>query len=258
MVIDELAEALSLEFPDRPSTISNYSTVSKQWVKRTQQHHFRVLSISSQNHLQKWSENTTSSPSPIPSYVRKLSLHFVDTFEGFGDCLKAFTRVTAATFCFCDCFRSLDSVRPLMSWASTLVDLEIAMDSGDDKPPSEVIVSFLAALPRLRYFHAQNLSTAPPKDPDAPLPTIPFFEGENEFELLFDEGYPDAFWWIPETARFGKLTLGLSCLETSPQVDFANKWIASSGPRLKGLHLKYEGVPGGACFFAPLIPPPPC
>ena len=244
MVIDNLAES-----PPNPGfKISNYSTVSKKWVKRTQQHHFRELRFAGRGHLRKWSENSISDLSGVSRYVRKLSWVSIDTLEGFENCIQAFTGATAATFDCCNCFRSLDRVRPLTSLGSILVDLHIEMDVKCTDPPPEVILWFLAALPHLRHFHAKNLVTGPPRNPKASLPTIPFFEGENHFELSFGKGYPDIFWWIPETARFGKLTLGVSFLATRTKVNIVNEWIASSGRSLKGLYFKYDGFPGRACI----------
>ena len=242
LVIDKLAESLPFRSREPRYLISYYSTVSQQWVQRTQLHHFKVLRFAHQDHLHKWRKNFTSG---FSRYVHELQLRSVDTLEGFCDYFRDFTEVKVAEVHYCNFFRSLEDVWPLTSLGSTLVDLEITMDPKAPPLAPEVIARFLAALPHLRHFHVQNLFTTPPKNPDASLPRIPFFEGENDFELLFDEGYPDVLWWVPPTARFGKLALGVSCLVN---VDVVNKWITSSGPSLKWLDLSYDGDLEGACF----------
>ena len=246
LVIDRLAESLPIarhNLSAQYSGIADYSTVSWQWVRQSQQHHFKELYFIGQEDLHKWHKIVTPDTSCVSQHVRTLILDCVDTLEGFGKHLDGFTGVSEASFCHCNFFYSLDGVRPLKSLGSKLENLELEGIIA----PLEVIVGFLAFLPCLRRFHANNLLATTPEGHQVPDPTIPFFKKANAFELFMDEEYlshPNPLQWIPPTAQFSKLKVGT--LIAAHYSDFLNNWITSSGSSLKYLCFVDERINGGA------------
>jgi hypothetical protein len=233
-VIDELADSVSkqLDGPlSTPDEISKYSTVSRRWVGRTQKHHFKSLCFRRQGKLYKWRTAVTPT-SDVLQHVQELTLEYIYTLEGFGDHFCGFTKVKKARFEHCGLFHSLDDIRPLTSLGESLVDLEIEKSDYS----SEVIAQFLASLPLLRRFRAFSLLAPSPDNFEVSLPRIPFFEGANALMLSSSRGCPPVtLQWIPSTARFSELGLGISCLTGSPGT--LNEWITSSSKSLKCLDL---------------------
>lgn len=245
LVIDKLADSFPSEASRRRHGISNYSTVSRKWIRRTQQLHFELLLFIYQGDLNKWRTVFTGGPPGVSRNVRTLFWVGIDSLEGFDGHVRAFTSVKEAKFYQCNILRSIDCVRPLESLGSSLVDLEIQGDA-----PPEVVVWLLKSLPHLHRFHATNIMTDPYYIPAAPLPRIPFFEDANDFGLYLADGYmSNALGWIPPTARFSRLAIGASCVRDQPGI--LNKWIASSCECLKYLYFSCDGYLDGTCLDVP-------
>lgn len=245
LIIDELHELLGdpdydFEPPIPHYGISKYSTVSRRWVTRTRQHHFKLLSISNTKYLQRWDRAFSPDSTPhVSRYVKTLDFFGVDTLEGFGSHLKAFTHVKDATFDGCDIFCSSDTPSLLEPLGTRLVTLTI--DASNVLP--KVMAEFLSLLPCLRRFDATDLTPDSRQnlDPKETLPAIPFFEkGEGDFRLSLDhEDYSlEAPSWIPPTARFESLAVEASLIRDSPGI--LNGWIISSGETLKHLNFSAD------------------
>lgn len=239
-VIDELAlfdqdedidEELGIAPPLAHETVANYSTVSRDWINRTQFHHFNRVQFLGDAYLEKW--RTAIDPkSRVSKHVRLLYWQGISTLKGFECHLSAFTGVRETIFDFCNIFCSLDEVE-LLGWLkSNLVEVHIERSTFLPGPMARL----LSLLPQLRRFYMDNLIPVNPLPaPEEPLPSIPFFRGANELCLLFEEYPPHALDWIPPTAQFSKLEVGASCLKDYHGV--VNGWLTSSGENLDHLYL---------------------
>ena len=247
IVIDQLACILKglVRRTHRPQdTISNYSTVCRRWVKRTQRNHFETLRLVGQRDLVKWSAAIGDEPSSYGAsgHVKTLFLEDIETLRGFGKYFQAFTNVERAVLHCCTIFHSLDGVPLLKPLGSSLKVLEI---NGSDTSP-DLMAQFLASLPKLEQFRVHNLTSPPRANPQAPHPIIPFFENAKEFALLSSDGYPaNKLEWIPKTALFSGLTLGALCIRDNPED--VNKWIVSSRRTLENLSFVCDWDLDGTC-----------
>ena len=205
LVIDELANSFPreqwLRFTKSPNDdrISNYSTVSRRWVERTQHHHFKWVFFMHRKHLEYWRKVITSGSDGVSRHTVTLTLIRIVTLDGFDGVLGAFTNVKCVELKSSNIFSSLNGSQPLISLKSNLVALEIHNAKG----PSEVFAGF--SFPHLRQFGAHWVTTAP-RNTDEPLPSIPFFELEGAKEPR--RFSPEVFKWMPRTARFKELTVG--------------------------------------------------
>ena len=148
LVIDELAGF----DPSSQPNISNYSTISRRWVHRTQKHHFNLVIFKKKASLKKWRKTFKPDPSGVSQHVRKVRCYNIRTLARFEDHLRAFTNVEEAHFEGCGAFRSLRRIRPLTALGSSLVRLEIY--GGVIKPTA---MAFLFRyFPRLRRLLAQD------------------------------------------------------------------------------------------------------
>ena len=136
------------------------------------------------------------------------------------------------------------------------MELEI---EGAEGPP-EVFAGFLASFPHLHHFYASDIYSLP-RDTGEPLPSIPFFEGAQNFRLLpVESSLVKELQWIPRTARFSRLVVGgAMCLEEN--LKFLEAWIDSSCKSLKYLEIAHDWHNAGACFdlsysISFLRPPP--
>lgn len=246
MVIDQLVDCKS------PYTsISWFSTVSRQWVARTQKHHFESVYFEDQDGLEKWRAAIEPDPSGVSRHTLKLTLVGVDTLESFEDHIRVFSHVEALTFKWCSVLLSPPVVRSVAPMGSSLVRLEI---DGASTTPS-IITSLLAALPHLRHLRTHYLEVLDDCNPTVFPPGIPFFEGANScLDLLVDEDNPGSLDWIPPSARFLDLRIdALSILDESGRV---RQWITSSASSLKSLSI--GGDPeDGTClnFLSPTLFP---
>lgn len=233
-VIDKLNEFSGPSEPHILHRISDYSTVSRKWVNRTQMHHFELLHFKHQGELDTWRTTILPDPSGVSRHVRTLCWLYIDNLEDFEGHIGALTNVTAAEFCGCDIFYSLDDMRILTQLGSSLVDLEI----DDAKTTPAAIISFLISLPYLQKFQALNLQIEPSSTPAVSPEGIPFFKGANNFKLLLRDHSPGCLGWIPSSPRFACFAIGSSCIHHDP--DLVNKWITSSRETLKHFVVDYD------------------
>ena len=238
-LVDKIIDHLG-EFTERPAwwtsrhKTSQYSTVSRRWVNRTQHHHFKFLCFVHGGDLRRWKTTIEPGPSGVSRHVRTLYWRYVSTFEGFQGHLRALTNIKQATFSRCGVFCSLDDASPLIQVASNLVELAI---NNTNATPA-VLSSFLAALPQLRRFCAINLLIELDGAPTVPLDNAPFFKGINNLTLLLEDHAPGKLDWLPSTARFANLGIGTSCIHHD--LDLVNSWIASSRETLERLDIHWE------------------
>ena len=232
LVIDQLAKLESLDQHQSLAAgrMSTYSTISRQWVERTQFHNFRELDLLSQQQLNKWRTAVAPDPQGISRYVVAIRLYDINTLEGFEDHICAFTKLEEACFDFCEILRSLDDIQRLAPLGESLVYVALHRLV----IPPEVMARFLSLLPRLREIHASKVGT-PHGSVQVLHPTIPFFEGGNKLSLFNLEGGLE---WIPPTAQFAELSLDRKCLRRDQKA--VNQWIASSRKRLKVLRISAD------------------
>lgn len=118
------------------------------------------------------------------------------------------------------------------------------------------INSMLAGLPHLRRFLAHDLELKPDPTFVASRTVPPFFNSANKMNLLLSDYLDEKLAWIPSTARFSKLPVGIMCIDQNKT--FLNRWIRSSRKSLK--HLSLCSDDGCTCPEPALIrhnfPPP--
>lgn len=229
MIIDKLVDH---ELPSGPlAGISNYSTVSRQWVAGTQKHHFNSIYFESQADQDKWRTTINPDPSGVSRYVRMLSWFRVDTLEGFDRHIRAFTHVETAVLDVCGFIHSPSVVESFASMGSSLVELDIIGGS----TTSGIIASLLAALPCLRQFRSLYLRIREDDDViEYPL-VIPFFEDPNSLDLQLDGYLRPSLSWVPPSARFRDLRINMPCI--LDESGCVNQWITSSAGTLESLSI---------------------
>jgi len=248
-VIDNLNEVLEQPGIEASSQhqLSDYSTVSKRWVNRTQYHHFGSLWFTGQNIMEKWRETIKPDPSGVSRHVRALHWRYIDILDGFEDHLRAFTNINEAQFYDCNIFHHLDNVRLLSQVASNLVELHFSHIS----IAPAIITSFLAVCPCLRHFGTNDLrielDDAPVVSPD----NIPFFRGANNLTLLLEGDLPGKLGWFPSTVRFTNLGVGISRIRHD--LDLVNGWIASSRETLERFDIDWESGCDGTWLGTPAL-----
>lgn len=196
--------------PQRDDDISKYSTISKSWRDRTQFHHFNQLVFWGQEGLDRWRAATAADPNGISRHVRSLVWWEIETLEGFGDHILAFTKVEATSFESCTIFRSLSGLSLLKPLGSSLLCLDI---NGENSP--EGVTWFLTFLPHLRRFDSLANCVSDPHE------RSPFFKGLRN-----------------------KLTVTALHARGSPEA--VNGWISSSD--LKHLHFNLHSPLDGVCL----------
>ena len=229
MVIDHLPE--DPESPEEPGLdlpMSNYSTVSRQWVERTQKHHFHRLFFPGPPYVQRWHEVFNPNPSGVSRHVRHLTLMRIDSLEDedFDDHIRAFIHVQQLNLYGCSLL-SLCDVRSLAIMGSSLVGLEIR----NTKTTSHFMATLLVGLPHLRYLNIYDLMVEKDSDPAGPPPRIPFFEGANSFILSMVDCSPRNLDWIPPSPRFRDLRIEASTIQYYPAL--VNRWLDSSSRTLE-------------------------
>jgi len=236
MVVDQLADSL-WRFRE-PVNISHYSTVSRQWLDRTQKHHFGSVHIRDQLGLGEWRTNIAPDPCGVSRHVRELSWWCVKTLEGFDDHIRAFTHVENIMLIGCHILLWPSVVRSLAPLGSSLVSLRIDQAT----TTYDIVIPLLAALPHLRHLCAHSLRVLGDCDV-AGLPSrVPFFEDAGCLGLVLDGDAPGSLDWIPPSARFRELRIDvLSILDNSGRV---KQWVASSAGTLRFLSI--TEYPGGA------------
>ena len=235
-VIDNLNELLEQPAPEASSQnkISDYSTVSKRWVNRTQYHHFGSLYLPNYHDMAKWRKTIRPDPFGVSRHVRALHWRYIDILDGFEDHLRVLTNVKEATFHGCGILYCLENVRLLSQVTSKLVELNI----NDTSITPAVLTSFLAASPHLRQFRTNNLWIELDDTPVVSPDDIPFFKGANNLTLLLGGYLPGGLTWFPSTVRFTKLGVGASCIHHD--LDLVNGWIASSRETLECFDIHRE------------------
>ena len=236
MVIDQLAE-FSVEFEPFLSfvDISDYSTVSRQWLTRTQKHHFEFIHFTGQDDLEKWGTAIKADPEGVSRHARQLLWANLCTLKGFDEHISAFTRVEEVELSDCEIFRSLPDVEPFMLMGSSLVKLEI--DGGLARP--RVMASLLAGLPNLRHLLVHGLDIERGRDNTIQLPaSIPFFEGSGTLNLALVDYSQGNLDWIPPTPRFSHLRIEALCVHH--HWARVSQWIASSAGVLRYLSIEFN------------------
>lgn len=235
MVVDQLAD--SLQPSGEPVDTSHYSTVSRQWLDRTQKHHFEFVHLKGQLALGNWCTNIAPDPCGVSRHVRELYWWYIETLEGSDDHIRAFTHLEEVAFAGCGIFRWPSVVESLAPLGSSLVSLKIAQAT----TTYNIIVPLLAALPHLRHLSAHSLDVLDNRDVTGLPSRVPFFEDANCLDLSLDEDDPESLDWIPPSARFRELQIDASSiLDESGRVQ---QWIASSARTLRFLSI--TGHPGG-------------
>ena len=233
LVIDKLAEP-SGTIPKRRlprlENMSKYSTVSRQWVGRTQKHYFRSLFFSNQDKLERWCAEFEADPSGLSRHVRSLVLDHINTLQDFDDHIRAFVHVKKVKLFCCGILGSLSDVQIFTLMGSSLVELTI---TGGATTSHINMASLLAGLPCLRRLCVGSLKVK--NDPNATTspPSIPFFEGGNILILRMESCPPGTLDWIPPTARFRDLRIEAICIRENSAL--VNQWLASSGGGLEDL-----------------------
>ena len=238
----ELLDAVIDELADLGSTdMSDYSTISRQWVARTQKHHFKSIRFRGTKDLRKWCTAIEPDPSGVSRHVRELIFGGINGLDDFGEHIRAFTNAETV-FIFGGHFLCPPSVAEYFApLGSSLVRLEI------QKAPAtpHALTSLLAALPHLRKFGAHFLYIKGNHKTTRLPPRIPFFEGANTLHLSLVNGNSTlgSLGWLPPSARFRELKINPACLlDRSGRVQ---QWIASSGGSLEVLKI-IGGYPRGA------------
>ena len=139
IIIDKLAE-------DACPSISNYSTVSRKWVNRTQEHHFNRVWFGKWDRMWKWYDTIGVDPFGLSRHVRHLKLDSNSMLGDFREILCALTHVQEVEILKCNIFCSPSCPSPLTLIGSSLVRLDI--DSVATRP--YIMASLLASLPSLR------------------------------------------------------------------------------------------------------------
>lgn len=235
MVIDQLPNGEWQQFAG-PTKISQYSTVSRQWVVRTQKRHFESVRFRDQSSLEKWRTTIEPDPSGVSCHTRELTWNNVDTLEGFDSHIRAFTHVKTATLAVCGALRLPSIVETLAPMGSTIVKLGI--DGGSTT--YSIITSLLAALPRLRHLRVHWLEVSGDRDVTVPRPKVPFFEDADILDLRISWGSLD---WICPSARVRDLRIDPCCI--SLESGRVQQVIFSSASSLKFLSIK---TGGGTCL----------
>ena len=244
MIIDELAERSGPSEPFDRVPISNYSTVSSKWVKRTQGYHFRFIHLAGQKGVKKWCTSIQADPLGVSRHVRRFNLVGIDTLEGFEKHIRALTRVQEVELSDCGILRSLSDVEVFTLLGSSLVRLDI--DGALTTP--HVMASLLAGLPRLRKLSASGLEVECDPNPTALPPKIPFVEDANSLDLLMTKYCLGGLSWIPPTARFRDLGIEAYCINKDSAL--VNNWLTSSGGCLQWLTIREDS------WCTPLTPLP--
>lgn len=91
MVIDQLANGPQ-RFGDPGNGISWYSTVSRAWVGRTQEYHFKSVHFRGQPDLEKWCTTIEPNPSGVSRHTRELFWWFVNALEGYASHPRSYPR----------------------------------------------------------------------------------------------------------------------------------------------------------------------
>ena len=234
MVIDRLADSIKSDLSFalyEEDRISNYSMVSRQWVERTQKHHFETVHFFTDWDIAKWRTRIEPDPSGVSRHARRFLWDNVDNMGDFDINIRAFTNLEVATFIVCDIFLLPSIVESFAPMGSSLVKLEI--EGGSTTP--HIITSLLAALPLLREFRAVGVRVQDDHDTTGFPPRIPFFEDPNTFEIM---STADSLDWIPSSARFRNLHIGMPCIIGNPGL--VENWIASSAGSLQFLSIAGE------------------
>ena len=238
-LVDKIIDMLTEEDPwesENPKPISNYSTVSRQWVERTRKHHFCYVEFRCQEAVEKWRTTFEADPSGISRHVRKLRWFAIDTLQGFDEHIRAFTQVKELEIydgCLLD---SLSEVRSIAIMGSSLERLWIEWVS----TTPGTMATLLAGLPRLRHLLADFIPVTD-RSPAVFPPNIPFFDGAG---VLSVRGNYRALRLIPPTARFRGLQVDLQCVNFF--FEPVNRLLASSGESLEWLTVL--GDPSRTCL----------
>ena len=260
MVIDHLPEdPESPEDQDLPEGyrrprspgMSRYSTVSRWWTERTQQHHFYHLSFCLY-YMGRWRKAIEPDPSGVSRHVRNLTLIRIAFLEDedFDDHFRAFINVQLLDIHDSYLFLFSD-IRPLALMGSSLVSLKI----NDTWIKSHILAALLVGLPHLRYLNICDLKVQDDLYPAGPPPRIPFFEGGNSFALTMMDRSPGNLDCIPPSSRFRELRIKSSFINDNPTL--VNRWLNSSSGTLERFIV--FGGPLGACldFFDIIFCRPP-
>jgi len=221
--------------------ISDFSTVSRQWLARTQKHHFKSIWFTDEDDQEKWRATIEPNPSGVSRYVRELTWVNFGTLGDFDAHIRAFTRIEVLVFEGGRVLLSPSVVETCAPMGSSLVSLEV----GGTPTTPKIFTSFLAALPRLRHLRAHRLDFFQDNNDETVFPPrIPFFENTNSLDLLLHADTPGPLDWIPPSVRFHDLRIDMLCVIDEPgRVD---EWIASSASSLK--YLSISGDLEGTCF----------
>jgi len=230
MVIDRLTD---YEVPlfGNPQKISWYSTVSRQWVARTQKHHFGSVHFEDRLDLEKWRRVIEPNPAGVSRHVRELLLRNVDSLVGFERHIRAFTRIETVAIEGRDFLLLPSVVGSTAPLGSSLVRLEI---NGGSTALS-IITSLLAVLPRLRHSHAHLLKVLGDRDVTLPPPRIPFFEDAECLDILIGHDVHGPLDWIPTSSRIRDLRIDAPSIQDKS--GRMQQWIASSTKSLKFLSI---------------------
>lgn len=249
-LIDQIIDGLAEPDPSQPLVqpeIARYTTVSRGWLARIRKHQFVRVHLEGQDMMNKWVVEIDPNKSCVSKHIQTLYLTSIEGLNGFKTHIQALTNVKNVGISSCPLLKSPGDVQIFTEGlGGTLVDLEI---DGTRTTP-EILVSLLAGLPHLETFYADTLTVERDGNP-GPIPSsegIPFFEsGNSRFKVLLDDPtIPGQFCWVPPTAKFSRVGVGMSSM--SYDLEFVNKLVASSGETLTHFVLEQDTI--GTCHKA--------
>ena len=228
-LVDTVIDQLATPKPQCESNMSLYSTVSPEWVTRTQKYHFERVRFEGTRPLEKWRTAIEPDPFGVSRHVRKLEWLYVGGWlEGFEEHTRAFTRVETLLFLGCRFFTMPSIVDFLAPMGSSLVQLDIQ----GVRTTRHIFTSLLAALPHLRRLGARYLVFEGDHGMTA-SPRIPFFENAGALDLRLDP--PGSLDWIPPSARVRELQIDKQCILHHPAVIKRCLDSPSGGPEFIGI-----------------------
>ena len=242
LVIDKLAESVP------PAQISDYSTISRQWVEQTQKYHFDTVLFRGSAGIRRWRDTIEPNPSGVSRHIRRIRWRDLDTLMDFYNHICAFTRVVDMGITDCLFIHEGFQLAFLVPLGQRLERLDVTGESAILLP----FAHFLSTLPHLRRLRARFLRIQNSYDDSArSLPTIPCFESANSLDLSLREYLPGNISWIPPTARFCDLRVDVECISVNH--DLVNQWIRSSAQSLERFTV-YDDGSDSTSAPRPIIP----
>ena len=202
---------------------------------RQPRRHRMPINIKNQDNLKNWSIVIKPNPGLLQRF-NELEWVDISTLKGLDKHLRALREVTVVKLHSCRIFSSVEDMSPLTELGGTLRELEIV----DAATSPAIMEHLLVGLPKLRRLIASNLRIESHANDDcargSPVPQ--FFKDPNEMTLLLKDYSPENMGWIPQVARFSKLSIGIKCIVENQSL--LNGWIECSHHSLKHFSLDLD------------------